>query len=232
MFSQEPHCTYRKSPLADVICQLRYPEILMIAAQSPAAFQEAIRHTFPKYDLSKVPQPGQQEPIVNHRFASLDGKWQVNLTSKFLSLTCSEYHNWEEFAKMLDLPLAAFIKTYAPSCFERVGLRYLNFVSRRDLDLEGVPFRELFQPHPLLRGCGTESPRRLQGKNPRRSRPCPPERSAGPGDQVRVRPGPVHVRQRAGAVQRRCPPYPPCPVLPHFPWCSHGPAPRGHGANR
>ncbi len=39
MFSQEPHCTYRKSPLADVICQLRYPEILMIAAQSPAAFQ-------------------------------------------------------------------------------------------------------------------------------------------------------------------------------------------------
>lgn len=146
MFSQEPHCTYRKSPLADVICQLRYPEILMIAAQSPAAFQEAIRHTFPKYDLSKVPQPGQQEPIVNHRFASLDGKWQVNLTSKFLSLTCSEYHNWEEFAKMLDLPLAAFIKTYAPSCFERVGLRYLNFVSRRDLDLEGVPFRELFQP--------------------------------------------------------------------------------------
>ena len=115
MFSQEPHCTYRKSPLADVICQLRYPEILMIAAQSPAAFQEAVRHTFPKYDLSKVPQPGQQEPVVNHRFASLDGKWQVNLTSKFLSLTCSEYHNWEEFAKMLDLPLAAFIKTYAPS---------------------------------------------------------------------------------------------------------------------
>ena len=146
MFSQEPHCTYRKSPLADVICQLRYPEILMIAAQSPAAFQEAVRHTFPKYDLSKVPQPGQQEPIVNHRFASLDGKWQVNLTSKFLSLTCSEYHNWEEFAKMLDLPLAAFIKTYAPSCFERVGLRYLNFVSRRDLGLDGVSFRELFQP--------------------------------------------------------------------------------------
>ena len=44
MFSQEPHCTYRKSPLADVICQLRYPEILMNAGQSPAAFQEVEEH--------------------------------------------------------------------------------------------------------------------------------------------------------------------------------------------
>jgi uncharacterized protein (TIGR04255 family) len=27
-----------------------------------------------------------------------------------------------------------------------VGLRYLNFISRYDLDLEGVPFRDLIQP--------------------------------------------------------------------------------------
>ena len=47
---------------------------------------------------------------------------------------------------MLDKPLAAFIQIYRPAFFDRVGLRYLNFVSRKKLELEHVPFRELFQP--------------------------------------------------------------------------------------
>ena len=40
---------------------------------------------------------------------------------------------------------AAFITTYL-AMQVRVGLRYLNFFSRRELGLEGVPFRELFSP--------------------------------------------------------------------------------------
>ena len=47
---------------------------------------------------------------------------------------------------MLDKPLAAFIQLYKPACFDRVGLRYLNFFSRKALELEDVPFRELFEP--------------------------------------------------------------------------------------
>ena len=43
-------------------------------------------------------------------------------------------------------PLAAFIRIYAPAYFDRVGLRYLNFISRRDLGLEGVPFSQLIAP--------------------------------------------------------------------------------------
>ena len=68
---------------------------------------------------------------------------RVNLTSKFISLASSQYRCWEEFARLLDKPLAAFIQTYKPAYFERVGLRYVNFISRKDLGLEGVPFREL-----------------------------------------------------------------------------------------
>ena len=158
MFSTEPRCHYHKNTLGEVICQLRFPQILTIETTVPAQFQEAIRATFPRYSCRKetpapklVGTPGNmhlepQQPASNHQFVSEDGVWRVNLTSSFISLACSRYTSWEDFAKMLDMPLAAFIKIYRPAYFERVGLRYLNFVSRKKLGLEGVPFRELFQP--------------------------------------------------------------------------------------
>lgn len=158
MFSQEDRCLYRKSTLAEVICQLRFPEILTIGANLPVDFQEAIREDYPQYSSRQevaAPRltgtPGnlrlQEQPAtVNYQFVSADGVWRVNLTSKFISLTCTRYTQWEDFAKKLDKPLAAFIKIYKPAYFERVGLRYLNFISRKCLSLEGVPFRDLLSP--------------------------------------------------------------------------------------
>lgn len=155
MFSQENRCIYRKNQLAEVICQLRFPEILTIGANLPVDFQEAIRDEFPQYSSRQenpAPRlsgtPGnitleKQEPVTNYQFASADGLWRINLTSHFISLTCVKYTRWEDFAKKLDRPLAAFIKIYHPAYFERVGLRYLNFFSRKELELEGTPFREL-----------------------------------------------------------------------------------------
>lgn len=158
MFSTENRQIYRHSQLEDVICQLRFPEILTIATTIPDQFQEAIRSEFPQYSKRhEIPAPKiagtpgnlslqKQEPVVNHQFMSADGRWRVNLTSKFISLSCSRYSCWEDFAHKLDKPLAAFIRIYKPAYFERVGLRYVNFISRQALELEGVPFRELIEP--------------------------------------------------------------------------------------
>lgn len=153
MFSTEARCRYHKNQLGEVICQLRFPEILTIEANIPAEFQEAIRATFPLYSSRKeAPAPKlvngrlePQQPNNNYQFVSEDGHWRVNLTSTFISLACNHYTCWEDFAKMLDMPLAAFIRVYCPAYFERVGLRYLNFISRKDLGLEATPFRELMQ---------------------------------------------------------------------------------------
>ena len=41
----------------------------------------------------------------------------------------------EEFAARLDQPLAAFLQIYQPAHFDRVGLRYVNFISRQALRL-------------------------------------------------------------------------------------------------
>lgn len=150
MFSTEKRCRYAQPQLAEVICQLRFPEILTIQANVPAEFQDAIRDQFPIYlRRQELPGNGQlvkKEPVINHQFATADGTWRVNLTSRFISLTCSKYTRWEDFAAHLDKPLAAFIQIYKPAPFERIGLRYLNFISRYQLGLEGIPFSQLIQP--------------------------------------------------------------------------------------
>lgn len=153
MFSNKERCIYQRNQLGEVICQLRFPEILSIETNIPDRFQEAIRETFPRYQVRKEGPANQQ--INNYQFSTPDGIWRVNLTSKFISLACSSYTRWEDFAQMLDQPLAAFIKIYRPAYFERVGLRYLNFFSRKSLDLEGTPYSSLF--HPAYLGLMAES---------------------------------------------------------------------------
>lgn len=155
MFSNEPRCIYGANQLADVICQLRFPEILTISANLPVQFQEEIRSDYPQYSARKeTPAPKvtgapgsfnieKQPEVINYQFASADGVWRVNLTSKFISLTCSRYTRWEDFAQHLDKPLAAFIKIYKPAYFERVGLRYLNFISKENLGLHNCAFSDL-----------------------------------------------------------------------------------------
>ena len=85
----------------------------------------------------------QAQPITNYNFISADGKWKLNLTSNFISLSTVAYPGWEDFGKHFDLPLAQFIRIYQPAFFERIGLRYVNILSRKALDLESEPWREL-----------------------------------------------------------------------------------------
>lgn len=158
MFNDRERCLYRKRQLLEVICQLRFPAILSISAREPAEFQEGIRGDFPQYKrLLEQPQPRvvggpgnfrveEGEKITNYQFLSADGKWKASLTNTFVSLATPAYTTWEDFAAKLDLILSQFIPVYRPAYFERVGLRFINAFSRKALDLEGVPFRELFQP--------------------------------------------------------------------------------------
>ena len=234
MFSTEPRCVYRSNQLGQVICQLRFPEILTIGANAPVEFQEAIRSEYPQYQARQetaAPRitgtPGnlqvQNQPTtVNYHFISGDGVWRVNLTSKFISLATSKYTRWEEFARKLDKPLATFISVYKPAYFERVGLRYINFISRKALGLEDEPFRELIQPKYLgilpdeelnqtaVGKCTVDAEFAIRGG-------CRAKLHAGPGmvkqngksdnevkfifDQDLYMPGKVPVNLSAGALQ-------------------------------
>lgn len=234
MFSTQEHCIYRQNQLAEVICQLRFPEILIIGTEVPAAFQEAIRDEFPRYSSRKeTPAPKltgvpgnlsleKQDPIINYQFMSEDGVWRINLTSQFISLACTRYTKWEDFAARLDKPLAAFIRIYKPAYFERVGLRYLNFISRKALQLESYALRDLIAPcylGPLAEEdvaeqnssrCSVDAELGIRGG-------CRVKIHAGPGivkrgreqdqevkfifDQDLFMPGKVPVNYSAGALQ-------------------------------
>lgn len=158
MFSMEKRCRYGTNQLVEVICQLRFPEILSIASNPPAEFQETIREQYPQYfrrQEASVPKisgtPGRlgvehQPGTINHQFSTADGVWRVNLTSKFISLACTKYTCWETFAAHLDKPLAAFFQMYKPAYFERLGLRYVNAISRMELNLQGTRFSEMIMP--------------------------------------------------------------------------------------
>ena len=71
--------------------------------------------------------------------------------------------------------MAEFIAIYHPAFFERIGLRYVNAVSRQRLHLEGRPWNELIQPAYLgvmaefdveeeqLTKCATDIDMKLEG---------------------------------------------------------------------
>lgn len=156
VYSDNPRVHYNRPQLAEVICQLRFPAILSIGAREPADFQDAIRSMFPRYAANVErpaprvtglgtanPQLETPKPITNYSFISADGKWKLNLTSTFISLSTVAYPGWEVFGKHFDLPLAQFIRIYQPAFFERIGLRYVNIFSRKALGLEGEPWRAL-----------------------------------------------------------------------------------------
>ena len=158
LFSHYDRYQYVRSPLVEVICQLRFPDILSIGAKAPVDFQEAIRQEFPRFSKAQerlapkrvmvdgVPKMVQPEPITNYNFVSEDSLWKLNLTQNFIALSTLRYQRWEDFAQRLDRPLAQFIQIYHPTFFERVGLRYINAFSRRALGLEGTPWSDLIQP--------------------------------------------------------------------------------------
>lgn len=157
LFAQYERYQYARPPLVEVICQLRFPTILAIGAQEPAAFQEAVRRDFPQYAARqeqlppKVVKKGNatalepQKPITNYHFISEDGRWKINLTQNFIALSTLTYQRWEDFAIRLDQALAQFIQIYQPAYFERIGLRYVNAVSRKALGLEDQLWDDLIQ---------------------------------------------------------------------------------------
>ena len=157
LFAQYDRYSYARTPLVEVICQLRFPTILAIGAQPPAAFQEAVRRDFPQYAARQEQLPPKlvrkgntasleaQKPITNYTFLSQDNRWKLNLTQDFIALSTVSYQRWEDFAARLDRPLAQFIQIYQPAYFERIGLRYVNAVSRQRLGLEGRLWDDLIQ---------------------------------------------------------------------------------------
>jgi len=162
-FPESNRVVYRKNPLAEVTVQLRFPTILKIDADSPAAFQDIIRSDYPQYSQapanaslpSNIPPQirnlmqglGVSSGPMRHMFETGDKKWQAVLTRETLELKTTAYQRWEEFRDRAAKLQAAFAQIYTPPFFARIGLRYVDIIRRSLLGLDDAPWSELLKQH-------------------------------------------------------------------------------------
>lgn len=166
-FEDVERVKFKHNPLTNVICQLRFPTILEIEKDVPADFQKLIVERFSDVNVAlDMPEPidtrfndGQQmsfgvslnrvqQPRKNYCFYSPDSDYMVNLTRNFLSLSTQNYDRWETFHEVMGYVLDAFIRVYGERDLTRVGLRYINAISKRELN-----FPEDTQWNELINSC-------------------------------------------------------------------------------
>jgi uncharacterized protein (TIGR04255 family) len=136
-FPAQPDVQLENAPLAEVVCQVRFPPILRISAEEPTAFQERIRDSFPLVDLEHafvfhVPGPGatdtpSAEPKATiYRFHTPDRRTTISLAADFFAVSTAAYSHWHDFARLLEMAHAAVEGVYKPAYATRIGLRYIN----------------------------------------------------------------------------------------------------------
>ena len=123
------------APLREVICQVRFPILLRIAHEEPAALQERIRARFPMLETERGVviemeqlKPGERagfSPPV-YRFHNPDRTCTVSLAPDFYALSTTSYRHWADFADHLAYAANAAQDVYATPYATRIGLRYIN----------------------------------------------------------------------------------------------------------
>lgn len=154
MFSNEERMIYAKRQLVEVICQLRFPEILSIDASEPAAFQDRIRREYPQYEKKIEQLPPQMvngKPVPRERSTTISSSLPRGSGKSVSPRALSPFPPTaipagRNLPSGLDRILAVFIETYHPSWFTRVGLRYVNAFRRAPLGLEDCLWKELITP--------------------------------------------------------------------------------------
>lgn len=149
---------YRRNPLIEVVCQLRFPPILRISHQEPVEFQDAIRSQYPLFETRKAAFPQEflnitqdlNLPLPNdtsHCFKSEDQKWNLSITKDFIALTTDAYERYEHFKNRFEVALEIFERIYNPSFYTRIGLRYQDLIIRSKLEVNNMQWSELIAEH-------------------------------------------------------------------------------------
>jgi uncharacterized protein (TIGR04255 family) len=160
LFPPSPRVVYRRAPLVEVICQLRFPTLLSIESRPPVDFQERIRSDFPLLEkqVNQLPVELPAEAIKAlfpqmqaniYRFLTEDRSTFVTLSAESLAFTTSRYARWERFRDQLGIPLRALVDIYKPNFFSRIGLRYQDAINRAQLGLADAPWSSLLRSEVL-----------------------------------------------------------------------------------
>lgn len=124
----------QNAPLARVLVQVRFPEILAVERREfVAPFQEAIRAAYPvlREEQVQVLVAGhsgvaQARPGIAWRFSDTAGDWRASLTSGFLALETTRYSSRSDLLARLTALLSAVDTHLEPKLIDRIGVRYVD----------------------------------------------------------------------------------------------------------
>jgi uncharacterized protein (TIGR04255 family) len=164
----------QRAPLAEVICQVRFPPVLKIASEQPVDFQERVRGQFPQLEVEQgmfvrmtplegEPPLAKPEPRT-FRFKSPDRHTLISLALNFYALSTTSYTHWDDFLAQLQLVNQAAREVYSLPYAERVGLRYINHLTFENTGSNSVTkLLEILRPEltVLLRNDCWEEPQEL-----------------------------------------------------------------------
>lgn len=142
-FPQQMEVRLKKSPLREVICQVRFPPVLRIGKEAPANFQEAIRNRYPGLEIEQGVMlqfgmnPAVEKPLMEtspkiYRFKSLDSKSNVALATDFFALSTIAYTHWHDFIDDYIFVENAVQKEFNFPVTSRIGLRFINQFTRKN----------------------------------------------------------------------------------------------------
>jgi len=149
-FPNTDRVVYAQNPLAEVVCEFRFPRILSLDENLPAEFQNAVSSEYPFVEIKKVMQfsPGENSaPNIgtHYQFLNEDRSVTITVCSEYISISTTAYARWEIFLEHIKAGLNALRKAYPVSRFTRIGLRYIDVISRSKLNLNDVPWSELIK---------------------------------------------------------------------------------------
>ena len=132
----------KDAPLARVIAQLRFPEILSLEQRDfVAPFQEAVRSRYPvlRQEQTQGILLGSDgvapvRPQIAWRFSDAEGHWRVSLTPEFLALETTRYVSRSDFFGRLKAIAQALDEHVEPGQLDRLGIRYIDRITGNAVD--------------------------------------------------------------------------------------------------
>lgn len=127
---------WRNAPIVYALCQVRFSTILAIQDAIPK-FQPAIQKDFPRYDDTPI-QAMEIDLIGGQLGARKRGRWAftdreqrsgfIIHDNSFVYHTTS-YTTFEDFCESLEKGLLGFANAAEPTLVERVGVRFVDFIT-------------------------------------------------------------------------------------------------------
>ncbi|MBY0612134.1 MAG: TIGR04255 family protein [Beijerinckiaceae bacterium] len=151
-FPKYDRVIYSTNPLVEVIFQVKFPRIFKIDEQIPVEFQKQMGRNYPFVETRDVVPliiPSATENNITRRlvydFETEQKDYKITIASEFLSVSTKKYVRWEDFLPHIVAGLAALKNVYSPPFFTRVGLRYVDVISRTRLGIHDCKWSELIR---------------------------------------------------------------------------------------